>query len=78
MRSSEDALKYGDVRVSRIEKGFAEVERRYRTDVCRAYVCIGERREIKVRGDVIFGERAGLDGGKLYIDNCGFLLCRET
>lgn len=74
MRNSLHALKYGDVRVRHVGKGSVMIERRYKGELLRACVNIGERFCTSSVGEVIFANRISAEEGRTVIDDCGFFI----
>lgn len=74
IRNSHDALKRGDVWVECDGRGTVSIERRTQTNICRAYVNMGDSLNIDVEGDVLLLERGHIENGKLTLCDCGFVL----
>ncbi len=74
IRNSHDAIKHGDICVECDGKGRVVIERKTGTNVCRAYVNMGEPIKLSASGEVLLAERGQRQGNDITLDNCGFML----
>ena len=74
LRHSQNALKQGEVSVTCDGMGRVTLERTTETQVCRAYVNMGETVTLDLSGDLLLLERGFSENGKITLEPCGFML----
>ncbi len=78
IHNSQDAIKYGSVNVECDGKGRIIIERKTNSDVCRAYVNMGEQKSVSISGELLMSERGQMQDDGILLDYCGFMLEKIT
>ncbi|MBE6871665.1 MAG: glycoside hydrolase family 13 protein [Ruminococcaceae bacterium] len=74
VRNTCDALKYGDVNAESDGAGRVVIERKNGDGRCVAFVNTGLPVKVAVSGEVIFSEKARIQGNEAFLDSYGFVL----
>jgi glycosidase len=74
IRNSNETLKHGAVSVECDGMGRVIIERKSETNICRAYVNMGETVKLEISGNLLLFESGYIDNGEFTLNNCGFML----